>query len=92
LLQTNAAGSLVLTNGYYLQGNLTERWTPAKGLTTFSYDQSGNVTNIDYAASQDISFTYDGLNQISTMIDAAGATTYTYNDNGELQSEDGPWA
>ena len=37
----------------------------------------------------DVSFQYDALNRVTTMVDATGTTTYTYA-NGLLQSENDP--
>ncbi len=60
--------------------------------TLYSYDEAGNLTGINYPASPDVSFTYNAVNQVATMSDAAGTTTFTYTDAGHLASEDGPWA
>src|SRR3989442_10858755 len=34
---------------------------------------------------------YDALDRLTSMVDAAGTTTYGYTSFGALQSEDGPW-
>jgi RHS repeat-associated protein len=83
--------NIVLTNAYNLNGQLTERWTPAKGKTTYSYDDAGNRTTIDYPTDHDVTFTYNDIGQILTVTDGIGTTTFTYTANGELASEDGPW-
>ncbi len=71
---------------------LTNRWTPAKTNTVYRYDAVGNLTNTDYAVSTDIELSYDALNRPTNMVDAVGTTRFTYNVNGLLDSEDGPWA
>ena len=34
---------------------------------------------------------YDGMNRLTNMVDAVGATVYSYDAVGQLLSEDGPW-
>ena len=81
---------------YNANGWLTNRWTPEKGDTAYGYDAVGNLTNIIYAggasSTSPISFSYDALNRLSTMLDAVGTTTFGYTPAGQLQSENGPWA
>jgi hypothetical protein len=38
----------------------------------------GNLTNINYPTSPDISFAYDPLNRLTNLIDAVGTTRYAY--------------
>jgi RHS repeat-associated protein len=71
---------------------LTSRWSPAKGYTYYGYDDVGNLTSVNYPASPDISLTYDALNRVTSQVDAAGSTSYTYTYSGNLATEDGPWA
>jgi RHS repeat-associated protein len=71
---------------------LTSRWSPAKGYTYYGYDDVGNLTSVNYPASPDISLTYDALNRVTSQVDAAGSTSYTYTDSSNLATEDGPWA
>jgi len=52
----------------------------------------GNLTNIDYPASTDVSLAYDSLNRLTNMVDAAGTTKYTYTAGNELYTEDGPFS
>jgi RHS repeat-associated protein len=35
--------------------------------------------------------TFDALNRVTQMVDAAGTTTYGYTAGGQLWTEDGPW-
>ena len=59
--------------------------------TAYTYDATGNLTLVDYPASPDLSYAYDGNNRVSTMTDASGSTAYTYKAWGALDTEDGPW-
>jgi YD repeat-containing protein len=58
----------------------------------FEYDAVGNLTNVVYASSPAITNRYDALNRLTNMVDAAGVHHYTYHLNGQLLTEDGPWA
>src|ERR1041385_5928520 len=48
--------------------------------------------NVDYPSSHDLTFTYDGLNQMVQMTDGAGTTAFSYDADRHVASEDGPWA
>src|SRR5207244_1017080 len=63
-----------------------------KSDTYYAYDPVGNLTNINYPASADVTFGYDALNRVTNMIDAVGTTAYTYTSGGQLLTEDGPFA
>jgi RHS repeat-associated protein len=76
---------------YDANGRLTNRWTPAKELTKYGYDAVGNLTNVDYSNTTDIALSYDTLNRLTNMVDAAGTTRYSYTGFGAVASEDGPW-
>ena len=76
---------------YNANGWLTNRWTPGKTNTAYEYNAVGNLTDIDYEVSPDISFEYDELSRLTSMTDSSGTTSYTYEDQF-LAGEDGPWA
>jgi RHS repeat-associated protein len=84
-------GNYSLSASYDANGRLINRWTPEKGEAGFYYDPVGNLTNIDYAASMDVGLTYDAIERLKTMSDAAGTTAFDYTATGQLRSEDGPW-
>ena len=91
---TNKADNGGTTMFRYLydpNGRLTNRWTPAFGATTCRYDAVGNLTNVDYLSSTDINLAYDALNRVTNQVDAAGTTRYTFTDDGQLFTEDGPF-
>ena len=88
----DTTSSLMFIYGYDANSRLTNRWTPAKGTTTYRYDAVGNLTNIVHPVSANISLAYDALNRLTSMVDGVGTTTYGYDDVGQLLSEDGPWA
>ena len=64
-------------------------WTnTTSAQTLYSFDAAGNLTNINYPASPDVSFTYNAVNQVATMATAGlGSTTFTYTDAGNLATE-----
>ncbi len=72
-------------------GWITNRWTPEKGNTGYSYDNVGNLKSIVYPQ-QTINYAYDALNRLTNMVDAVGTTAFSYTPAGRLQSETGPWA
>ncbi len=82
----------ILRYQYDVGGRLTNRWSKAKGNTAYTYDPAGNLKAVDYpAGTADLSFDYDGDNELTTMVDGTGTTAYSYAD-GLLVAEDGPWA
>jgi RHS repeat-associated protein len=52
----------------------------------------GNLTNIVYPVSSNVSLAYDALNRLTSMVDGVGTTVYSYDAVGQILSEDGPWA
>ena len=89
--KTDHLGSVMLNYKYDANRRLTNRWSPAKGHTFYSYDPRGNLTFVDYTNSPDITLSYDPLNRVTNMVDAVGTTRYTFDSGGLLASEDGPW-
>jgi len=90
--KVDALSNVMFVYGYDANSRLTNRWTPAKGTTTYRYDGVGNLINIVHPVSANISLAYDALNRLTTMVDGVGTTTYGYDAVGQLLSEDGPWA
>ena len=85
-------GTNIVTYSYNPNGHVVDRWTPAKGHTTFLYDQVGNLTGMDYPSGAEVRYTYDALYRMVAMSDASGDSSYAYYQGGALASEDGPWA
>lgn len=86
--QTDAAGHSI-TYSYTVDGKLTNR-TWGRGITTdYSYDPAtGNLLNINYSDdTPDITYTYNRLGKLATVMDAAGTRSFTYNDTFDLTSE-----
>ena len=81
----------ILRYQYDADSRLTNRWSKAKGDTKYSYDNVGNLTFVDYPSSIDVAMSYDALNRMTNMVDAAGTTKYTYYAGGLLNTEEGPW-
>ncbi|WP_176014020.1 RHS repeat domain-containing protein [Victivallis sp. Marseille-Q1083] len=65
----------------YTADNQPLKRTWARGVTTtYSYDNGGRQTGIDYSdATPDVSITYDFLSRPVTVTDGAGTRTYTYD-------------
>jgi len=76
---------------YNLNGWITNRWTPEKGNTGYSYDNVGNLMSISYPSAT-INYAYDVLNRLTNMVDSVGTTAFSYTAAGHLQSENGPWS
>jgi len=87
----DANNALMFQWGYDANGRLTNRQTPAKGITQYDYDVIGNLLTVDYPSSPDITYTYDALYRLDTMQDAIGLTDYNYTNASRLQTENGPW-
>ena len=69
--KVDAANVVAFVYQYDADNRLTNRWTPAKGVTTYTYDAVGNRTAIIYPQSM-ITYTYDALNRMTNMVDGAG--------------------
>jgi len=89
--KVDALNRTVFNYAYNANGWLTNRWTPEKGDTGYTYDAVGNVQAINYPLST-ISYSYDALNRWTNMVDAVGTTKRSYTQTGRLANEDGPWA
>jgi RHS repeat-associated protein len=70
------------------------RYSDAAGVqTSYAYDDDDNLITIDRATSAgDVTFGYDNQDRMSSMVDYSGTTTFTYDRQGILRSEDGPYA
>lgn len=90
--KVDATNNVIFTFAYDVNNRLTNRWTPMSSNTVYAYDSVGNLTNISYTHSPAVGFAYDALNRLTNMVDAVGATAYTYDPSGLLLTEDGPWA
>ena len=86
------AGAEILRYTYDAGSRLASRWSAAKGTTYYTNDAVGNLTKINYPVSPDITLSYDWLNRVTNMVDAAGTTKYAYTAGGQLWTEDGPWS
>ena len=88
LLSKTYADGKGLAYTYTDDGKLATR-TNARGIvTTYAYDDWGQLLSVDYAdATPDIAYTYDALGRQTSATDAAGTTTFTYDPYGQLISE-----
>jgi len=90
--KTYADGSEI-TYDYDAEGRLTARIDPDLRVTDYEYDLVGNLTSIVYQTDTPIAFAYDDLNRRTSMSDAAGSTTYAYQDScPHVVSENGPYS
>jgi len=92
LRKLNASSQVVLTNGFDPNGRVVARWTAQKGLTRFSYDAAGHLTNVVYPTIGNATFNYDAAGRLRAMSNYLGLTTFDYTPLGRLQIEDGPWS
>jgi RHS repeat-associated protein len=88
----DATGTTILKYQYDADRRLTNRWSLGRTNTVYAYDKVGNLTGVTYQASHALTFAYDPMNRLTTMSDAVGTTTFSYTTNGQLASENGPWA
>jgi RHS repeat-associated protein len=89
--KVDAAGVIAFVYQYDANNRLTNRWTPAKGVTAYAYDAVGNRTGVIYPQST-ITYTYDALNRMTNMVDSAGTTHFSYDAAGELLNAGGLWS
>jgi len=85
IAKTNGNNVVVSTNSYYAGGRLQGHWTPAKGLTQYTYDANGNPQTVSFSSGPGITAGYDALNRIIAMTDAVGNSTFTYQNFGPFQ-------
>jgi RHS repeat-associated protein len=86
----DAAGVVDFVYQYDADNRLTNRWTPARGNTAYTYDAVGNRTAILYPQSS-VLYSYDALNRLKNMVDSLGTTVYGYDAAGQLLSAGGLW-
>jgi RHS repeat-associated protein len=78
---TMADASGTTTYNYDNMDRLTSKQTP-EGALSYSYDAAGHVASISSsnANGANVSYTYDSLNRLHTVVDSRlGTTTYTYD-------------
>ncbi|MDB6057608.1 MAG: repeat protein, partial [Verrucomicrobiales bacterium] len=90
--KVDATSATILAFKYDANDRMTNRTSAAKGTTTYSYDNEGNLRTISYPTSSSITFSYDAINRMTNMTDGVGTSKFTYTAAGQLQSEDGPWS
>jgi RHS repeat-associated protein len=88
--KVDALNRVAFNYAYDADNRLTNRWTPEKGNTFYSYDAADNVTQIRYPQFTN-TYAYDALNHLTNMVDAVGTTHFTYDAVSHLLSEGGLW-
>ncbi len=98
-LRTKASATGTLMGGYLYDPNgrlITRTNLASTGggtfVTTYTYDAIGNLKTVTYPTSSGLTFSYDGNNRLTNMVDGIGTTAFSYTGFGAIQSEDGPWA
>ena len=76
----------------YTNGLLSATQNEKGDVTHYQYDNDAKLTKIDYPNTADVTFSYDGLDRLSSMTDGLGTTGYSYDALDEISSIDGPWA
>jgi len=83
-------GSSVESWTYDGTGNTTAYTNPLSQTISYTYDNAGRQTGVDYPTGTDTSFGYDDDDRTSSMVDATGTTSWTYNAADELTELDQP--
>jgi RHS repeat-associated protein len=79
--------------GYDPNGNLTSQTDANNTTIKFSYDAVNRVTLKQFPAGQNIQFSYDqagagyGIGQLAGVSDASGSTSFQYDRNGKVVSQ-----
>jgi RHS repeat-associated protein len=83
-----APSGATTTRTYDPDGNVLTSTDPNGVTTTWTYTPNGNVATISYSGSSahSVSYTYDADGQMTSMVDATGTSTYTWDPFGELTS------
>jgi len=91
--KTYADGSTELYTYNLATGTYT-RQDATGGVTTYSYDPTGDLTSIVYpnTATGNVLFSYDDLDRRVGMSDGVGTTAWAYDNADRLTSESGPYA
>ncbi len=73
---------------YDSAGNQATETNPDSQTTTWTYNGDNKVTGISYSdgVTHSVSYTYDADNNVATMGDGSGTSTYTYDDADRLTS------
>ena len=92
--KVDAGSTEVLRYAYHANGWLTNRWIKEKGNTAYAYNAAGNLTQVQYPTTTNgnITLSYDALSRVTSMLDGVGTTGYTYDGQGRVLTEDGPWS
>lgn len=80
---------------YYYDDNsrVTNKWTKAKGTTSYSYNKVGNLIFVNYpTGTSDVNYYYDNAHRLISIVDGIGNTSMSYTSGGRLAYEDGPWS
>lgn len=76
------------TFGRDIAGNMTSKKVGASGTTTFAYDNQNRLSTTTFpGTTPSVTFTYSKLNKILTASSSTGTRSFTYDDNGNVKSE-----
>jgi RHS repeat-associated protein len=84
LLTSKTARGATTDYTYDTTGRLHQVTQPDGNTETHSYDDAGRLTRIAFSdpATHDIGYAYNSIGQRTSMTDATGTTSYTYDTNG----------
>lgn len=89
LTSTTAPGAITSGYSYDVAGRLETTTMPDNTTVANSYDAAGRLVSQRFSASgaTDIEFGYDAVGNRTSMTDASGPSSFSYNANGQLTSE-----
>lgn len=77
----------IITRTFDAADRVSTETDAMSGVTTYQYDQAGNVASIKDAANHTIKFEYDAMNRRTAVVDGNGnRTTTAYNLRGDVVS------
>ena len=90
LVSTTDPQGKTTTNSYDKLGNLTEVTDKSGGTASYTYDGLGQVLSVTASRdgkTENISYEYDFMGNITQMEDSSGTTSYIYDGLGQLLKE-----
>jgi YD repeat-containing protein len=79
-----------ITSGSTGKGRLNKRFWSRGSKATYSYNAAGELSGITYAGTPttpNVTYTYDRLGRIATVVQGSITTTLAYNDLGQVLTE-----
>ena len=81
------------TEAYAYSGGLLSQTQGTRGqVISYAYDANGNQTAIDYPNMADVALSYNALDQVTQVTDGVGVHQFSYDAQGRLMAQSGPFA